>query len=302
MQRRMTANSRPYSLARRSTGLLLGALLTACTVTQPHRAPVEERSAPPPSPPVVTPAPAEVKPAPAPEAPRPGAYTVKPGDTLIRIALDQGLSWRDLARWNGLDNPNLLEVGQVLRTVPPGAGEAAPRPVSTARIDSKPLEPKVDIKPEAPKPETKASGAAAAVATVATAAPSSAAAPAAEGELAWSWPAQGSLLANFDEQRTKGLAIGGKAGEPVLAAADGRVMYAGSGLRGYGNMVIIKHNDTYLSAYAHNQSLLVKEDQVVKKGQPIAEMGSSDTDQVKLHFEIRRKGKPVDPARLLPQR
>ena len=100
----------------------------------------------------------------------------------------------------------------------------------------------------------------------------------------------------------QGLGLSGKAGDPVLAAADGRVMYAGSGLRGYGNMVILKHNDTYLSAYAHNQTLLVKEDQVVKKGQPIAEMGSSDTDQVKLHFEIRRKGKPVDPARLLPPR
>ena len=107
-------------------------------------------------------------------------------------------------------------------------------------------------------------------------------------------------MATFDEQRNKGLAIGGKAGDSVLAAADGRVMYAGSGLRGYGNMVIIKHNDTYLSAYAHNQALLVKEDQVVRRGQAIAEMGSSDTDQVKLHFEIRRGGKPLDPEKILP--
>ncbi|MBB5204141.1 murein DD-endopeptidase MepM/ murein hydrolase activator NlpD [Inhella inkyongensis] len=110
------------------------------------------------------------------------------------------------------------------------------------------------------------------------------------------------MSAGFDEQRNKGLAIAGKPGDAVLAAADGRVMYAGSGLRGYGNMVIIKHNDTYLSAYAHNQALLVKEDQVVRKGQRIAEMGSSDADQVKLHFEIRRKGKPIDPAKLLPTR
>jgi lipoprotein NlpD len=107
----------------------------------------------------------------------------------------------------------------------------------------------------------------------------------------------------FDEARgVKGLSITGKAGDPVLAAADGRVVYAGSGLRGYGNLVIVKHNNTYLTAYAHNQALLVKEDQAVRRGQKIAEMGSSDADQVKLHFEIRRLGRPVDPARLLPTR
>jgi len=110
------------------------------------------------------------------------------------------------------------------------------------------------------------------------------------------------VLAGFDEQRNKGLDIGGKVGDPVLAAADGRVVYAGAGLRGYGNLIILKHNNTYLSAYAHNQTLLVKEDQSVRKGQKIAEMGSSDADRVKLHFEIRRQGKPVDPARYLPMR
>lgn len=220
---------------------------------------------------------------------------MRPGDTLIRIALELGVGWRDLARWNGLDNPNLIEVGQVLRATPPGANEAATRPVQVAKVESRPL----DGRPADTRP-------AAAPSPVSTAPAVSASAPAAavpaDGELNWAWPAVGNLIANFDEQRNKGLAIGGKAGEPVLAAADGRVMYAGSGLRGYGNMVIIKHNDTYLSAYAHNQSLLVKEDQVVRRGQPIAEMGSSDADQVKLHFEIRRKGKPVDPARLLPPR
>jgi lipoprotein NlpD len=106
----------------------------------------------------------------------------------------------------------------------------------------------------------------------------------------------------FDDVRSKGLSIAGKAGDPVLAAADGRVVYAGSGLRGYGNLVIVKHNATYLTAYAHNQTLLVKEDQVVRRGQKIAEMGSSDTDRVQLHFEVRRLGKPVDPARVLPTR
>ena len=108
------------------------------------------------------------------------------------------------------------------------------------------------------------------------------------------------MLAGFDEAKNKGLDIAGKAGDPVLAAADGRVVYAGAGLRGYGNLIILKHNNTYLTAYAHNQTLLVKEDQSVRKGQKIAEMGTSDTDRVKLHFEIRRQGKPVDPSKYLP--
>ena len=119
----------------------------------------------------------------------------------------------------------------------------------------------------------------------------------------WAWPASGAVVTSFDEARgIKGLSIAGKVGDPVLAAADGRVVYAGSGLRGYGNLIIVKHNSTFLTAYAHNQTLLVKEDQAVRRGQKIAEMGSSDTDRVKLHFEIRRQGRPVDPAKLLPGR
>jgi lipoprotein NlpD len=110
------------------------------------------------------------------------------------------------------------------------------------------------------------------------------------------------VIDGFDETRNKGLGIAGRLGEPVLAAADGRVVYAGAGLRGYGNLVILKHNNTYLTAYAHNQALSVKEDQTVRKGQKIAEMGSSDTDRVKLHFEVRRQGKPVDPIKYLPNR
>jgi lipoprotein NlpD len=121
-------------------------------------------------------------------------------------------------------------------------------------------------------------------------------------DASFSWPAQGPLLQGFDEQRNKGLNIGGAAGDPIHAAADGRVVYAGSALRGYGNLVIIKHNATYLTAYAHNQTLLVKEDQAVRRGQKIAEMGNSDSDRVQLHFEIRRDGKPIDPAKLLPAR
>ncbi|WP_334166213.1 peptidoglycan DD-metalloendopeptidase family protein [Tepidimonas sp.] len=116
------------------------------------------------------------------------------------------------------------------------------------------------------------------------------------------WPARGPVLYQFDETRSKGVGIGGRAGDPVLAAADGRVVYAGSDLRGYGNLIILKHNNTYLTAYAHNQTLLVREDQTVRQGQMIAEMGSSDADRVKLHFEVRRQGKPIDPLSLLPSR
>jgi lipoprotein NlpD len=129
-------------------------------------------------------------------------------------------------------------------------------------------------------------------------------APSGEEEVPWGWPTAtgGAIVAGFDEQRNKGVDIAGKPGDPVLASADGRVVDAGAGLRGYGNLIILKHNNTFLSAYAHNQTLLVKEDQTVRKGQKIAEMGSSDADRVKLHFEIRRQGKPVDPVRYLPAR
>jgi lipoprotein NlpD len=127
-------------------------------------------------------------------------------------------------------------------------------------------------------------------------------APNPDDALVFAWPHPGPLLASFDESKNKGLDMGGKAGDPVLAAAEGKVVYAGSGLRGYGNLVILKHNNTYLTAYAHNQTLLVKEDQTVTKGQRIAEMGNSDSDRVKLHFEIRKLGKPVDPAKFLPAR
>lgn len=288
------------SSARLSAAILGLLLLAACQTPAPHRAPVEERNVPQAEVVIVPPA-TDAKPQVAAEPPRPGTYTVKKGDTLIRVALDQGVAWRDLARWNGLeDNPNLIEVGQVLRVQPPDPGGPVSKPVTSARVDSKPLDSKT--------PSTPANGQPVAVASnIPASSPPPSVLPAAstpqgEGELNWAWPAGGSLVAGFDEQRSKGLSISGKAGDPVLAAADGRVMYAGSGLRGYGNMVIIKHNETYLSAYAHNQTLLVKEDQVVRKGQRIAEMGATDADQVKLHFEIRRKGKPIDPAKLLPPR
>ena len=121
------------------------------------------------------------------------------------------------------------------------------------------------------------------------------------GDIDWAWPASGKVISGFSETANlKGIDIAGKSGQPVFASGPGKVVYAGSGLRGYGKLIIIKHNNTFLSAYAHNREILVKEGQQVAKGQKIAEMGDSDADQVKLHFEIRRFGKPVDPAKFLP--
>ena len=194
---------------------------------------------------------------------------------------------------------DLIEIGQVLRVVPPGAAAGDPvvaRPVASAAVSPTPVAP-ASAASSAGRP---ASGSPAAA--VPAAAPVAAASGvAAEDEVAFAWPVSGtaSVLAGFDEQKNKGLDIAGKAGDAVLAAADGRVVYAGAGLRGYGNLIILKHNNTYLTAYAHNQTLLVKEDQSVRKGQKIAEMGATDADRVKLHFEIRRQGKPVDPSRYL---
>ena len=221
---------------------------------------------------------------------KPGYYTVKPGDTLIRIGLDTGHNFRDIVRWNNLENPDRIEVGQVLRIVAPSTDNTlvVTRPVTSGSA----------VTTTAAAPARPAS---AASAPAAPAAASSSPQPAAtEDDIAWIWPAQGKLIAGFDEVKNKGFDIDGKAGDPIIAAGDGRVVYAGAGLRGYGNLIILKHNNTFLTAYAHNQTLLVKEDQSVKKGQKIAEMGNSDADRVKLHFEIRRQGKPVDPARYLP--
>jgi lipoprotein NlpD len=277
--------------------MMLSLWLAGCASPR-HKAPVEDRGAMQ-RPAAGAPAPALPASAAAANPPppgienqgKPGYYSVRPGDTLARIALDSGQNWRDIARWNGIDNPNLIEVGQVLRVWPPGIepGAAVPRAVSAAgSAETRPLDAR------------SADPAASAASASATAAPPLPREP--DDDINWLWPAAGPVLTPFDETRSKGLAIGGKPGDPVLAAADGRVVYAGSGLRGYGNLVIVKHNNTYLTAYAHNQILLVKEDQVVRRGQKIAEMGSSDADRVQLHFEIRRLGKPVDPARLLPPR
>jgi len=228
---------------------------------------------------------------------KPGYYSVRPGDTLTKIALDHGQAWRDIAKWNGLDNPNVIEVDQVLRVAPPVMEAAANR-------QAKPVMAQNQVPTSSASSNTPASTASSTPASNTPNLTPSASPPVnvSDDGMAFAWPHPGPVLAGFDEAKNKGLDFAGKAGDPVLAAGDGKVVYAGSGLRGYGNLVILKHNNTYLTAYAHNQTLLVKEDQSVTKGQRIADMGSSDSDRVKLHFEIRKQGKPVDPAKLLPAR
>ena len=298
------------------TVALAGVLLAGCG-TRLNKAPVEDRgtssnhaSSPSVQPATVVATP--IKPLPGAEnAGKPGYYTVKPGDTLIRIGLETGQGWKDIARWNNLENPNLIGVGQVLRVTstvpaPPSAAAAAvaadtgvvTRPVASSSVAPA----SAASAASAPKAPVSAPASTASAASAPAAAPAASPAAAGDEDVAFIWPASGALLAGFDEVRNKGYDIAGKAGDPVLAAADGRVVYAGAGLRGYGNLIILKHNNTFLTAYAHNQALLVKEDQTVRRGQKIAEMGNTDADRVKLHFEIRRQGKPVDPARYLAAR
>lgn len=282
--------SKPQALVSGLLGVCVAALLTACGSTAVNRAPVEDRSAPRTSSstpmsaaPVAEAATPKVLPGQE-NAGKPGYYTVKAGDTLIRIGLDQGQNWRDIARWNSLERPYTIEIGQVLRVAPPQGA------VASSTVVGKPLPP-----------------AGSATTSSAPASPSASPAPSKEpgaeaDDIAFAWPVNGQVIAGFDEVKNKGVDLAGSAGDAVLAAADGRVVYAGSGLRGYGNLIILKHNNTYLTAYAHNQTLLVKEDQNVRKGQKIAEMGNTDADRVKLHFEVRRQGKPVDPQKFLPAR
>ena len=274
---------------------LLSAMVLSGCANKNRPAPVEDRS------PNAARAPAKMV-ASADNAGKPGYYSVKSGDTLIRIGMDNGQSWRDIARWNNIENPNLIETGQVLRVTPPEETGVVVRPVSSTNVVTSPAPANTASAP-APASNTasvRPPASAANTPNASTPANNLANTDSAEETVSFQWPTRGNVLAGFDEVKNKGIDIAGKAGDPVLAAADGKVVYAGSGLRGYGNLVILKHNNTYLTAYAHNQSLLVKEDQAIKRGQKIAEMGNSDADQVKLHFEIRRQGKPVDPAKYLP--
>ena len=265
-------------------------------------------------------------------------YTVQKGDTLYGIALNNGLAYKDLAEWNSIGNPNAIDVGQQLNLSPPPASEqpslfplsqtapsttietpptpravTEPRGRSDVNTDKLKTEPKAFRVPYSEQTLAQLKGSPDAI-------PSSADRPevvpervarinpepqaqAAEANpdvsVEWVWPTQGKLLEGFSEG-SKGVDIAGKSGQAVLASAPGKVVYSGNGLRGYGNLIIIKHNDTYLSAYAHNSKLLMKEGQVVTRGQKIAEMGSVDAGQIKLHFEIRKHGKPVDPLQYLP--
>jgi len=295
--------------ARISAWTLSAALLTllaACGSAPRQPAPVEDRSTtarPRAAAPTEVLASTGAQPGAAPStlpgaenAGKPGYYTVQRGDTLTRIGLDHGQGWRDLARWNNLGNPDVIEVGQVLRVVPPGAA------VETSGVVVRPVAPSSAPAPAPAQAASSPTRAAASAPSAANPAPSAPGQTAPAEDFSIAWPANGQVIAGFDEAKNKGIDIAGKAGDPVLAAADGQVVYAGAGLRGYGNLVIIKHNNTYLTAYAHNQKLLVKEDQRVRRGEKIAEMGSTDADRVKLHFEVRRQGKPVDPARFFAAR
>ena len=271
-----------------------------------------------------------------------GYYTVHKGDTLIQIALEFGQNYRDLVTWNNLANPNDIKVDQVLRVLPPEQGTAAAngtqtgsvtvgsgvevRPLnpsnagSSAPAGSNKTAPRGDKRPyseanlaELQKPDTAAPAAGQSSASAQPGAPANppkvadktpdTPAPSASDEesVSWIWPADGKVVSTFSDGK-KGIDIAGKIGQPVLAAGSGKVLYAGSGIRGYGNLVIVKHSNNLLSAYAHNKTIFVKEDQTVTKGQKIAEMGNSDSDSVKLHFEIRQQGKPVDPSKFLPNR
>ncbi|WP_231968508.1 peptidoglycan DD-metalloendopeptidase family protein [Polynucleobacter necessarius] len=231
-------------------------LLTACSTPRTKQAGVTNRTGS-----------SSYEPAP------PGYYRVKKGDTLARIALDHGQAPRDVAQWNKAENlnfnPNVIEVGDLVLIKPPASAKVA-----------KPVEKK---SPTVEKADTPA--------------PTEPAKPevVAKPGIRLSWPAKGRVTAEFNEPN-KGIDIAGKVGEPVLAASDGKVVYAGNSLRGYGNLVIIKHNNTYLTAYAHNSKLLVKEGDSVRKGQKIAEMGNTDTNSPKLHFELRVNGKPANPT------
>lgn len=209
----------------------------------------------------------------------PGYYRVERGDTVTKIARSHRESVQSIVRWNNLANPDAIEVGQVLRVAPPGANTSAGAPIRSN------------------------AGAASVAPATGHSAPRALpdAAPPASG-IALVWPTSGKVVRTFDGVNSKGIDIVNAAGTPVLAAAAGTVVYAGNGLRGYGNLLIVKHNADFLTAYAHNRKLLVKEGDHVDQGQTIAEMGDTDNDRVALHFELRYGGRSIDPSRYLPSR
>lgn len=249
------------------------------------------------------------------DQPRPETYTVKAGDTLYSIALEFGLDYRELAGWNNID-PARIRIGQQLRLSPPRGAVATPLRTPGGTVETQPLdggraaaggartEPRGVRVPYSDQAYTQMSGVKPEPAVAAKPEPQaqseSKPAAAVGDDVDWIWPVSGKVVTPFNETSSKGIGIAGKAGQPVVAAGPGRVIFSGTGIRGLGKLIVIKHNEKFLSVYAHNRELLVKEGQTVTRGQRIAEMGDTDTDQVKLHFEIRRLGKPIDPATLLP--
>jgi len=305
----------PSPFFRRSVSVLCLVSLSACVSTVP--APLENRSQQLNNLAVGSGAPSG-----------PGYYTVQKGDTLYSIAMRHNQDYREIAAWNNLADAAVISVGQVLRIQPPeamvGPGVSI-APVTVGTITEQPLdnnlkrEPMVNKEPYSDAAYARAQGTApptvpattpaattpVATTPVATATTTTVTTPApiaiaATSGLTWAWPSKGKIVSNF--ATANGIDIAGQAGDPILAAADGKVVYAGSGLRGYGQLVIIKHNETYLTAYAHNRKILVKEGQEVKRGALVAEMGNTDSDSVKLHFEVRKQGKSVDPLDFLPKR
>jgi lipoprotein NlpD len=305
----------------RRTALLLGlgaGLLAAAGCANHSQAPVTERS---PAGARAAPAPVVAQPAPVPGAPavhEPRTYTVKKGDTLYVIALDHGQDYKDVAAWNNIDHPDRISVGQVLRMDPPGVAAPGSAQVGVVvphqAVEARPLGNASSVSPgntgtakSSPKTgkeaySDQAAASAAAGTTQIAKADSKLDERAAEDDdrIDWGWPVHGKMLGVFSESTNKGVDIAGKVGEPVVASASGKVISTSSLLRGYGKLIIIKHNATYLSVYAHNNEVLVKEGQFVTKGQKIGEVGSTDAEQPMLHFEIRKFGKPVDPLKFLP--
>jgi murein DD-endopeptidase MepM/ murein hydrolase activator NlpD len=213
----------------------------------------------------------------------PGFYRVERGDTLSKIARSHRQSVQSITRWNNLTNPDSIEVGQVLRVEPPNGAAATSGAVRSGGNGNGSASASASAAPR-PAPGDNA--------------PSSAPA----SSISLIWPTSGSVIRGFDGSSSKGIDIAAPAGTPVVAAAGGTVVYAGNGLRGYGNLLILKHNAEYLTAYAHNRALLVKEGETVAQGQKIAEIGDTDTNRVMLHFELRYQGRSIDPSRALPPR